>query len=100
MTLKLTHQQAEALNMLFINKVSKEKPRTPDDRLIIILMRRIYQKLRTKLEGKPGSGYSLVLSDEEAHAYWIYFRDADMYLYPYESNFIQIQINQLDRQYA
>lgn len=100
MQLKLTQKQAEALNTLFIDKVLKEQPANLFDKLVLLLMLRIYKKLRNKLEGRPGNGYSITITDEEAHAYWVYFTQADLCPYPYEANFISAHINQLDRTYA
>lgn len=101
MTLKLNHSQAEALRTLFNDVVLTDLPVSMEDKLLSKLMVKIYRKLRNKLEGRPGMGYSITLTDEEAIAYYLYFCNRSLPTgYLYEHNTIQSHIHQIDKSYA
>lgn len=100
MTLKFTQQQANALFDMFNDVILSDKPTSLDEKLLQILMIKIFKKLRAKLEGKPGSGYSVTLSDEEAITFYLYFSERDYgYDYLYEQTFIRNQLQLIDKQY-
>ncbi|QEM13450.1 hypothetical protein [Mucilaginibacter rubeus] len=99
MTLNLTQQQAEALFEVFQNFILPAKPVRAKDKLIIMMLLKVFRKLRAKLEARLPRGYSITLAPEEAMAYFAYF---DGYTFPptmiYEKNFISAQINEINRQ--
>ncbi|MEO7212628.1 hypothetical protein [Mucilaginibacter sp.] len=101
MTIKLTYDQAKALEHLFINVINPEEPADVAEKLVKHLMTAIFKKLRNKLESKVKDGYSLALTDTEAMAYYIYFQQRHLGLgWLYEQNFIDRHILELDKQYA
>ncbi|MFD2874071.1 hypothetical protein ACFS5N_16430 [Mucilaginibacter ximonensis] len=102
MTIKLNIQQANALRLVFEDLVIPEKPIHMDDKLLQLIMIKIYKKLRTRLEARlKGQGYSLALTDEEAIAYYLYFRDRGLgYSRLYEAAFINNHIGEIDKVYA
>lgn len=86
MKVQLTEQQAPALYTLLAYGLTGV-PTSADDRLILVHLRKIFQRLRNKFE-EPKRKYSLSLTDAEALAYWIFFRDTDLTKFDYEQNFI------------
>jgi hypothetical protein len=95
LTLKFTPQAAQHIFNLFNTLVLPEYPTDPEDRLIMLHMLNIYRKLRAKLEG--GFNYNIGVTEQEALAYWCYFRCKDLTLFPYESNVIQAHITEIDK---
>src|SRR5437879_3054435 len=101
MTLKFTQPQANSLFDLFTYEVLPEKPIDFEDKLLQMLMIKIYKKLRAKLEGKlKGQGYSIALTDEESIAFYVYFQNRDYgQNYLYEQTLIRKQILEIDKTY-
>jgi hypothetical protein len=100
MKLTFTQPQANALFDLFQDQILPDNPFDLDEKLLQILMIKVFKKLRAKLEGKPGQGYSVSLSDEETIAFYLYFNGRDYgQNYIYEQSFIRKQIQQIDKQY-
>lgn len=102
MTLKLTIQQAEALYNVFVSVIIPEPCTEVSDKLVMTLMKQIFNKLRAKLEGKlKGDGYSISLTDTEAMAYYVYFNERQLgNHWLYEQTFIDTQVNNLNKLYA
>lgn len=102
MTLKLTIQQAEALRKLFEDLVIHDLPVDVNEKLLQIILIKIYKKLRNRHEARlKGTGYSISLTDEEAIAYYLYFKDRHLVAeYLYEASFIHQHIGQIDQVYA
>jgi hypothetical protein len=101
MTIKLTHQQAEALYTLLKDVVLPIKPLNMAEKLLHLHIVRIFKKLRNRLEGNRNDTYNIALTDEEAVAYYVYFLQRSFGAgYQYEENFIQSHINQIDQIYA
>jgi hypothetical protein len=100
MKLKFTLQQANALFDLFNDHIIPDLPQALEDKLLHILMIKVYKKLRNKLEGKKGQGYSLTLTDEEAIGFHLYFSLRNFGAsYIYEHTLIQKQMNLIDKNY-
>lgn len=74
MRIKLKAEAAKELYNMLDAVLPNAVPVTPDDRLIILIMRKVYQKLWNKLI-EPKKKYSLNLNDTDALAYYIFFRD-------------------------
>lgn len=101
MTIKLTYQQAVDLKLLYDAVILPEKPSDIAESLVKDIMKKVYNKLREKLEAKIKDGYSLQLTDIEAKAYYLYFQNrwlGDEWLYA--AHFITTHLAQLDQHYA
>lgn len=98
MTLKLTYQQAEALFNLFNEMVLLSDAASLDQKLVMLHMGSIYKKLRNKWEGAAKGTYRLTVTEPEATAYRIYWRDNDLSHSPYEWNMIISHCGQIDRE--
>lgn len=100
MTLKLTSRdQADALFNVFEMFVLPEKPVNPEERLVILMLLKVYKKIRAKLEATFPHGYCITLTPEEAVAYVAFFRGH--HLEPtmiYERALIDMQTNEFHRQ--
>lgn len=98
MKVKLTEQQAPALYGL-LNAAMNVVVHSPDDKLILVHIRSIFKRLRNKLE-EPKKKYSLSLTDAEALAYWIFFRDTDLSNFDYEQNFIAAHVTDIAQHFG
>jgi hypothetical protein len=98
MTLKLTYQQAEALFNLFNEMVLLSAAVSLDEKLVMLHMGSIYKKLRNKWEGIAKGSYRLTVTEAEAIAYRIYWRNNDITRFPYEWNMILSHCIQIDRE--
>lgn len=95
MTLKLTVEQANRLYNLFADNVLHDVAKSEAQYLIMLHMKAIFKKLRTKLEGKTGKHANLNLTEFEAVAYRLYFDRKDLSGYGYEQNFIRQQLSDI-----
>lgn len=91
MNIKLNRSELLALRNLFATRVKPLDPSNSIDRLVVILLRQVYDRLWAKGPNpKPGS---LKLTDAEAIAFWAFWTaqelPEDM---PYEQNMLR-QIN-------
>jgi len=101
MTLKLTYQQACALEQVFTQIIIPEKPADVAESLVKDIMIQAYKKLRNKLESKIKDGYSLSLSDVEGKAYYLYFQKRHLgSSWHYEQIMIENHLTELDKTYA
>jgi hypothetical protein len=98
MTLKLTAEQAEALFKL-LQIVIENKPADAESKLVIMLLIKVFRKLRAKIEARLPRGYSLTLTPEEALAYYAYFQSVTLpATMIYELNFITAHNAQINKQ--
>ena len=96
MTLKLSNQQAGALFDLFNDMVLLSYVYSFEDKLVLRHMISIYKKLRSKCEGEPRKSYSITITDCEALAYRIYWRDHDISHCQFEWAFIVTHCMRID----
>ena len=98
MTLKLTPQNAAALFNMFNNIILPGKPVGLIEQLLHVHMITIYKKFRNQWEGPLKKTYKLKVTEAEALAYWIYWRETDMSQLVYELSFITNHVLQIDRE--
>jgi hypothetical protein len=102
MTLKFTIQQAEAFKLLIEDLALEQAPIGMDEKLLQIMMIKIFKKIRNKTEARiKGDGYSISVNDEEAISYFLFFHDR--YLGEnriYEASFIGAHMRQIEQAYA
>lgn len=96
MKLKLTPSQAQALFNLFNDEVLPNHTNDLDKQLVMLHMIAIYKRLRDKYEGEPRTTYSVSLTQAEALAYRIYWRDNALPMGSYEWAFILDHCGKID----
>ncbi|WP_442795341.1 hypothetical protein [Pelobium manganitolerans] len=95
--LKLTAQQAEALRDL-LKEDMQVKTGNLAQKLLRVLMRKVYKRLRNHCEDKPDKAFGMMLSEEVEIAFYSYFK---MYGFAptevYERGFIEAKMVEIDK---
>lgn len=100
-SMKLSRDQGIALYDLLMKEIDNNLPDNMAESLIRDLLIRVFKKLRNRLEAFPRSGYSIILSPEEAKAFYLYFQEYwfkdDMI---YERVLIEERMGDINKLYA
>ena len=74
-SMKLSRDQADSLKKILAHQIDNDLPDNMAESLIRDLLIRVFKKIRNRLEAFPRSGYSIILSSEEAKAFYLYFSE-------------------------
>lgn len=91
MTLKLNRSELCALRNLFADRVEPLDPSNSIDRLVVILLRQVYDRLWAK--GPDPSPGTLKLSEAEAIAFWAFWTAQEL---PITMSFEQNMLRQIN----
>jgi len=101
MRLCLNQDQAEGLYSLICHLLKEYKPENIGERLIEDMIKRVSEKLRKKVLGSFVKEYAIVLSPEEAKAYWLFFEQNTIgQEFLSEKRIVEQQCNQINFTYG
>ena len=101
MRLSLDRDKAEGLYQLLSHLLRNYYPENINERLVQDIVNRICEKLRKKVAGTFIKEYAIVLTPEEAKAYWIFFNQNTIdQRFIQEKNIIEEQCAMIDRAYG
>jgi hypothetical protein len=100
MKLKMNRDQCEAIHRI-TDMALKIAPVGLEEKLPHLHVRRIFEKLRTKVECLHGKSYSVTLSDEQAIAWRLFwYKHALSSQWLYEANILTQQLQLIEKNYA
>lgn len=95
--LKLTDQQAEALYYI-LKRDMETVERNVGKKLVKMLVKRIYKRLRNHNEDTPNKAFRMQLIEEVEIAFYLYFRLYDFDdTHIYERGFIESKLAEIDK---
>ncbi len=101
MRLKLNCDKAEGLYRIMTHLLENYQPENMAESLVEDLVKKVYEKLRKKVISSYVKEYTLILTPEEAKAYWIFFNQNSIDQgFTYEKNIVQNHCLLIDQIYG
>ncbi len=101
--IKLNRSRLDGMYVLIDHLLSAYKPKDKAEKLLGLLVEKVWIKMRNRLQTyKPNDTYSVLLSPEEAIAFAIWFdqQAIDRTIFQYECNVATQLLHEIDRLYS